>query len=150
MQQKETILINASPEKVWNFIEDPNNLPLWNPKVQRVTAFGSSGKSVGSNFGIMYMMNKIPSEMRGEVVVHEPNSRLTFRFLDGKMERGNHVEESFSLTPTPSGVLLERTIDFTNAPIPWWARIIMWIIFKTGKPVGDTYLVKLKSLIEEK
>ncbi len=150
MTQKETILINSPIEKVWNFIEDPNNLQLWNPKVQRVTAFGNSGKSVGSNFGIMYMMNNIPSEMRGEIVVHEPNSRLTFRFLDGKMNHGTFVDESFFLTKAPNGVLLERSIDFTNAPIPWWGRIIMWIVFKTGKPVGDAYLVKLRDLIEEK
>ncbi|MBI2429891.1 MAG: SRPBCC family protein [Ignavibacteriales bacterium] len=119
MQQKETILINAQIQSVWNFIEDPNNLQLWNPKVRRVTAFGNSGKSVGSNFGIMYMMNNSASEMRGEVIVHEPTSRLTFRFSDGKMQHGR-------------------------------GRIIMWIVFKTGKPVGEPYLVKLRDLIEKK
>lgn len=150
MIQKETILINTPIEKVWNFIEDPNNLQLWNPKVHKVTALSSSGKNVGSTFGILYVMSNKANEMRGEVTVREPMTRLVFRYSGAQMGQNNFVEEGFTLAANGSGTLLHRTIDFSNASFPWWAKVIMWIIIKTGNPVGETYEAKLKSLIEEK
>lgn len=149
VQQKETILINVPIETVWNFIEDPNNLQLWNPKVQRVTAFSNSGKSVGSTFGILYMMSNKANEMRGEVTVREPMSRLTFRYSGAQMERNDFVEEGFLLLSDGNTTILERTINFSHAPLPWWAKIIMRIIFTAGKPVEESYLVKLKESIEK-
>lgn len=149
MIQSEEIIINAPIETVWNFIEDPNNLQLWNPKVKRVTAFSNSGKEVGTSFGILYLMSGKTSEMRGEVVIREPMVRLTFRYSGGQMGQDKYVEEGFELTPTTGGILLVQSINFTELEIPLWARIVMWFVFKTGKPVGESYLVTLKSLIEQ-
>ena len=148
MIQSEQIIINVSIATVWNFIEDPNNLQLWNPKVKRVTAFSNSGKEVGTSFGILYMMSGKANELRGEVVLREPLSRITFRYSGGQMGQENFVEEAFELKPATDGTILIQTINFTNADFPLWARIVMWIIFKTGKPVGESYLATMKSLIE--
>lgn len=150
MKQQETILINAPIETVWNFIEDPNNLQLWNPKVHKVTALSNSGKHVGSTFGILYVMSNKANEMLGEVTVREPMTRLAFRYSGAQMGQDEFIEEVFHLTPAGNATTLERVIDYSHARFPWWAKIIMWIIFKTGKPVGDAYLMKMKSLLEEK
>ena len=149
MIQKERTIIRASLEQVWNFIEDPNNLPKWNPKVQGITSFSGSGKEIGANFGILYVMNTKADDLRGEILVREALSRLTFRYSGGQMPQGDYVDEGFILTQVDDTIGLVRTIDIHLKEIPWWVKIIMWIIFKTGKPVGKPYIETLKDLIEQ-
>ena len=146
--QTEHVVIAAPLNTVWNFIEDPNNLLLWNPKVRRVTALSDAGKEIGTIFGILYVMNNKADEMLGTIALRVPMSRITFRYSGGKMPPDNFVEEGFVLAQRNNGVLVERTITFTVSAIPLWARFVMWIIFKIGKPDGESYLTTLKSLIE--
>ena len=147
MKVKEKISIGASPEQVWKFIEDPNNLSIWNPKVKMVTAFDST-RHVGYSFGIMYEMSGRAMEYRAEITTFEYASHLVFTFSGGSLPMPNSVTEEFIITPLETGSLLQRNVDFGRANMPWWAKILFWLIFTFGKPVGDTYLMDVKRIIE--
>jgi len=149
MKQKESIKIFATQEQFWSFIEDPNNLPLWNPKVRKVTAMNSS-HHLGYSFGIMYELSGKAMEYRAEMTRFEPPTHLTFTFTGGSFPSENFVNEEFTITPHGDHCMLHRTIDFSNANIPLWAKILMWIIFRFGSPMGKTYLETLKEIVEKR
>ncbi len=76
---EDTVQIKGPPEKVWIFIEDPERMKLWNPKIQRISAISWGERAVGYRYRITYTMRKKTSEFLAEIVEYRRPEKLVIR-----------------------------------------------------------------------
>ena len=148
MNIRDSILINCTPDKVWRFVENPEFMKRWNPKVQWVSA-ADKQREKGYEYGIMYVMNDKADQFRGEYIVYDPPRLLVIRLTSEALQPSSFVEECYTLTEKGSATMLEQSIEFHNSGVNIFARMLVAFIMRFGKPVGKRYLETLKEMVEE-
>lgn len=150
MKFTDSVFINRPAATVWAFLEDPGNMPLWNPKVKRVSPSSFTTIQQGYRYAITYQMNERAraSEFLAEFVHFEKPTRLVIR-LTGRPDSQNRViEEIYELSESDGGTFLRQTIHIDNAGINIFLRFLVWLIQRWGKPTGKRYLETLRDIIE--
>ena len=150
MHLSDSVLIRATVEDVWAAVDDERLLHEWNPKVVEVSHPSPGRRRVGYAYQVVFEMSGRRTRMRALVVERHPPNRLVVR-LEPAERRGlaPTVTEQYTLESVGDGhVRLEQTIDLSSDGIPRWARVLMWVIQRFGKPVDKPYLARLKELIE--
>lgn len=146
------ILIRRSAATVWVFLQNPENMLLWNPNVTHVSPSVFSNPQQGYRYTITYQLNKnaIAPELQAEFVHFEPFSKLVIRHTEGLSSPHNNrvIEEIYELSERDGGTFLTQTIRIENSGINIFLRLLIWIIQKTGKPTGKPYLDTLRDIIE--
>jgi len=150
MKLVNSIFINCPAGIVWAFLENPGNMPLWNPKVKCVSPSSFSRPQQGYRYAITYQMheNSRASEFQAEFVHFEPSAKLFIRLTGGLSPRDSVISESYELTERDGGTFLKQTINIENSGINIFFRLLIWIIQRWGKPVGKPYLGTLRDIIE--
>lgn len=151
MKLENSIFIKRPPGAVWAFLENPENMPLWNPNVKHVSPSCFSNPQQGYRYAITYQMggNAAASEFQAEFVHFEPVSKLVIRHTEGLSSHQNRViEETYELAERDGGTFLTQTIRVENSGINIFLRLLIWVIQKWGKPVGKPYLGTLRDIIE--
>jgi len=144
------IYINRPASTVWAFLEDPANMPLWNPKVKRVSPSSFSAPQQGYRYAITYQMRDRAraSEFLAEFVHFEPFSKLVIR-LTGPSSRDMVIDEIYDLSERDGGTLLTQSIIIVNSGINIFFRFLIRLVQRWGKPTGKRYLETLRDIIEE-
>lgn len=152
MHIKQQILIDASPEKVWDLIEDPENHSRWNPKVKDTNLISHGERRVGYRYRITFSMRGRDNEMEAEIREYDPPRRLVTdmknRFYADANALERRFEEVYQLITEGDKTLLRQTIAIDNSGINLFFRLVIGLVLKIGKPVGKEYLVTLKELAE--
>lgn len=151
MKLVDSIFINRPIGTVWAFLEDPANMPRWNPKVKRVSPSSFAAIQQGYRYAITYQMNERAkaSEFLAEFVHFEPPSKLVIRHTGGPDSQNRVIEEIYELSERNEGTFLTQTIRINNSGINIFFRFLIWLIQRWGKPVGKRYLETLRDIIEE-
>ena len=144
---RDSVEINRPPDKVWRFIENPELMKQWNPKVQWVTA-GDGKRGQGFVYGITYVTRGKAQEFRAEYVTYDAPCLLAIRLTSTAMPQDSFVEERYTLTDNGSSTLLEQHIEVHNSEINIFWKMLAAFIMRFGKPVGKRYLETLKELVE--
>ncbi len=147
MTIRDSVDINAPVDVVWLWVQNPENMGRWNPKVQKVTAM-SPPYRLGYKYGIMYAMNNKVTEYSAEFVEFDPPFRLTIRLSTTMMDQSFFVEEKYLLESRNNATHLSQEIVVHDSKVNVFWNILIWFITRFGKPVGERYLEKLKSLVE--
>ena len=147
MTIRDSVDINAPVDVVWPWVQDPENMTRWNPKVQKVTAM-SPPYRLGYKYGIMYAMNNKVTEYSAEFVEYEHPFRLTIRLTTTLMDQSFFVEEKYLLESHNNTTHLSQEVVVHDSTVNVFWNILVWLIMRIGKPVGERYLEKLKSLVE--
>ena len=147
---KESIEIPQSAERVWDVIENPETMKLWNPNVKGVVLANWGNRSKGFRYRITYALNGKPSELEAEIVEYHAPRRLVIKLTGGHLSKYAYVHEVYDLVPVEGGTRLKQTIEIHDSSIPLIFRILLWFIRRFGKPTGDSYLAGVKSLAEDK
>jgi len=150
MELIDNIFINRPAGTVWAFLEKPENMLLWNPKVKRVSPSAFEGPQKGYRYSITYQMHERakPSEFLAEFVHFEPLSKLVIRHTGGLSPHNRVIEEIYELAERDGGTFLTQTIRIGNAGINIFFRFLIWFIQRWGKPTGKRYLETLRDIIE--
>lgn len=147
----ERVLIKAPPESVWNFLVNPENFPLWNPKVKAVELVSTMGPQRGFRYNIRFQMRERsqPADFQAVFEEFEPFSRLVIRQTEGCSPEKRVIRESYLLAKDEMGTLLTQTIDLSESRINIIFRAIIWLIQRWGRPTGTPYLEVLRDLVEK-
>ena len=145
---KDTVQIKSSPENVWSFIEDPERMKSWNPKIQRISSISWGARSIGYRYRITYAMRNKTSEFLAEIIEYRKPEKLVIRLTEGNLSQGSYICEIYQLSRTAEGTLVEQTIEINNSRINIFFRLMIAFIYRFGKPTGQKYLEKLKELVE--
>jgi hypothetical protein len=152
MKLIDSIYTNCSAQTVWTFLQNPENMLLWNPKVKRVSPGSFDQPRLGFQYAITYQMrDRAPAqEFLAEFVHFEPPLKLVIRLIGGLAPRHSLIEEIYELSERDSGTFLKQTIHLDNSGINIFFRFLIWFIQRTGKPTGKRYLETLRDIIERK
>lgn len=145
---KDSVQIHGSPDRVWAFIEDPQRMKSWNPKIQSIVSISWGQRTVGYQYRITYAMSGKTSDFLAEFVEYRRPEKLVVRLSEGRLPRGAAVHEIYELSPNREGTLLQQRVEFLNSGVNIFLRLLIAFICRFGKPTGQTYLEKLKELVE--
>ena len=152
MKLIDSIAVNAPAATVWAFLVNPENLPLWNPKVKRVSPASFSAPGPGYRYAITYQLHERTraTEFLAEFVRFEPLVKLVIRNTGGVGPRNQIIEEIYDLSERGGGTFLAQTVDIRNSGINVFFRLLIWFIQRWGKPTGKRYLETLRDIVEQR
>jgi uncharacterized protein YndB with AHSA1/START domain len=145
---RDSVRIKSPPEKVWRFIEDPERLKSWNPKVQSISPISWGARSVGYRYRVTYAMSRKANEFLAEITEYRRPEKIVIRLTEANLARGRTVNEIYELSPSEEGTLLEQRIEINNSGLNLFFRLLIAFLHRFGKPTGKRYLAGLKELIE--
>lgn len=145
----DSIFIDRAPEVVWAFLEDPANMPLWNPKVKRVSPTSFEQPRQGYRYAITYQMRESakPADFLAEIIQYEASSKLVIRLTTVYAPHGSIIEERYELSEREGGTLLQQTIHIEDPGINLFLRFLIWLLRRVGKPTGTRYLETFRDLV---
>ena len=139
------VFIQASPEKVFDYVSDLTRHPEWSGGELKIESITPGLVRVGSQYksrGEVAVEKERPNEL---TITHfEPPARFEFAAQDPSFGRVLH---DFRFTSQRDGTLMERTVSMTMNPI-------MALAFKLiirpmiGKPMMDKSFDRLKERLE--
>ena len=144
MRQTRSIRVNATPDKVWELIDDDAKLPLWMPNV--VGTRYPDGKPEGTKIGARFVQElregDKTSSYEGEITEYVPGKLLA------KMMRPQafaihvvyHVEGDDDWTKLDYGCDVR--------PMTWRGYLMVWYGRKLLNSILDQQLARLKLLAE--
>lgn len=145
---RDSVRIKSPPEKVWRFIEDPERMKSWNPKVQSISPISWGERSVGYRYRVTYVMSRKANEFLAEIIEYRKPEKIVIRLTEANLPRGSTVNEIYELSPSEEGTLLEQRIEINNSGLNLFFRLLIAFIHRFGKPTEKRYLEALKELIE--
>ena len=102
------LVIEASPEAVWEVISDPRNLPHWDRHISRVEGVPADGLRLGTRYMTEMRFMAFRTHVAGEVLEWDPPQLSVIR-LKGLLDATvTSVVEELS----GGRSLLEHTIDY--------------------------------------
>jgi uncharacterized protein YndB with AHSA1/START domain len=140
-----SVVINASPATVFNYVADLTRHPEWSGGRLKIEALSSGPVAVGSQYsshGDVAGQKDRPNQLR--VTHYQPPTRFAFVAQDPDF---GEVPHEFTIKPQAGGSLLERTVTINLPP----ARAFLFRIFiqpLVGRPMMDKALTALKAKLE--
>lgn len=138
---EKSITINATVEKVFNYIDGGTNLPeIWPSlmevkDVKRLPNGGHSDRYV-------YKMAGVRLEGTSEDIEYVPNQRIVT-----KTKGGADSIQTWLFQPEVGGTKVTFIAEYT-VPIPVLGKLAESIIIKMNEHEGDTILANLKAMME--
>src|SRR5919201_6138827 len=126
--------VEASIERVFDFVDDPENLRTYVPNVERVEDVQRTDKRIGDSFRVIYKVLAVTFDEKFTVIEYESPHRTVLTFEGGMKGKfawtfeaeGPHtrvnVDVEYELAGGPLGkavdrLLLERTNERTIDPM---------------------------------
>ena len=148
MKIKESIKINSSATAIWSILQDPGNMPSWNPKC--ISCNGSKSIKKGSSFDAVFKLGKNPKSTTCKIMELKPCEQITIRYSgEAFSSEDGFVDETFylnSIEPMQTKIRLE--VDFSNSKLPVFIKIIMWFINTFGYKAGKSSLDGIQDLLK--
>ena len=145
---RDSIRINRPPENVWRYLEDPELMTLWNPKIKAVVPVSWGQRGRGHRYRIKYVMGGKEREVSAEIEEYQSPVKLVIRLTGGGLPPTGYAQEIYELSPEPGGTLLTQTIRVHNSGVNIFFRLLATFLQRFGKPTGKKYLAHLKELVE--
>ncbi len=135
------ISIHAPVDKVFDFMDDPHNLPEVWPSMVEVRNV-TPAPAGGYNFDWVYKMAGIRIDGTTETIEHAPNERIVTQSKKG-------IDSKFTWKYRYEGNITEITVDTEyNIPIPLIGKLAEALIVKQNEHEADTLLDNLKNRME--
>jgi carbon monoxide dehydrogenase subunit G len=116
---RKTATFDAQVEKVFELIDNPDNIPRYVPNVERVADVKRTDGRIGDTFRVFYKVLGMTFDERFMVTGYEPNRKLVSDF-DGGMKgtfswsfepRGNQTECTMDINYQVGGGVLGKAAD---------------------------------------
>lgn len=150
MKQHSYIDIADTPEVIWPVVADAEWLAGWNEKIVSVKALGSSRPALAANYEFTFQMSKSSATTVCEATLSQfkPHELVEWTYFGTYKQKHWQVVDRFRLKVRGNQTRLYRDLDISQAPLPTWIRPLVWLVFKFGRPVGQTNLQRIKELVE--
>jgi uncharacterized membrane protein len=135
---KKSTQINTPVEKVYGYISDHKNEPIWMPGMIEVNLIKGAGDSVGDQYKWKYKMAGMIFD--GETIITEinPNKKIVT-----ESKGGIKSTFTFIFEPNNGATLLSLTIQYT-VPVPVLGKIAEKIILGKNEREADLAMENIK------
>ena len=137
---KDSILIDAPPEDVFAYVDDPMELPTWLPSMIEVR--NVIGTGLGQQYEYTYKMAGLLLRGQNVVVEHVPNERGLHQVI-GMIS----ALWDYSVEPHADGTLLSIQVEY-SIPIPVLGRLAERLAIKQNAASFDLALINVKDVME--
>ncbi len=96
--------IDAPAEKVYAFVDNPENLPQYVPNVERVVDIKRSEGRIGDSFRVIYKVMGVTFDEKFTVTEHQPPRKAGSRFEGG-------MKGTFDWSFEPQGQQTKTSVD---------------------------------------
>lgn len=134
--------ISIPPEKVFNFLTDPKNIPLVLPGLIENYNIPNLPIQVGSKFNFKYQTLGIVQE--GEIVVDKVESPSTYDFTSTGGVASKWLQH---MTAKDGGTHFTLDVEY-DPPKSWLDKIKIDVVRKMNKGDAEKYTQNLKTLLE--
>jgi uncharacterized protein YndB with AHSA1/START domain len=150
MKIKASISINASPGTVWEYVGQPDCWPLFHTKVRQAKLTSLQGGIVGAIYDIEFNMGGKTAPTRCEIVDLAPGRmiRVTSSVPDSHGGSAGFAVLTYELEDELRQTKVTERIEMSVAGIPWIFRPLVLLLFRFGRPSGETTLMRLKKVVE--
>lgn len=136
-----SITINAPVEKVFEYMDDPCNLPNFWPSMLEAQVSGPAEVG-GYNFEWEYKMAGVRLRGASEIVERIPNRKMVTMSKKG-------VESRFTWSYEPEGEATRMTVEAEyTIPVPVLGKLAESVIARNNEREADILLANLKTIME--
>ena len=138
---EKSIIINAQPEKVFEYIDDPMNNPEW--MIGMVEVHEVEGlPGVGRHFHWTFKMVGIPLKGQSTTIEHVPNRRIVTESQGG-------VSSTWAADVEPEGEGTKLTMNVEYAiPIPVLGKLAEHLISKQNQRNLESSMENIQHMLE--
>lgn len=137
---KDSILIHASPDDVFAYVDDPRELPTWLPSMIEVR--NVIGTGLGQQYEYTYKMAGLLLRGQNIVIEHVPNERGLHQVI-GMISALWH----YSVEPHAEGTIFNIEVEY-SIPIPVLGRLAEHLAVKQNAASFELALINVKDVME--
>jgi uncharacterized protein YndB with AHSA1/START domain len=153
MKLKDEVVIDATSDKVWEYVGSPEMWPLFHVKAGECRQIRHQSDVIGSLYDIEFRLGSKTSITRCEIVDRRIGRLISIRSTlpepDGQSGRSLSAGITYELEDQGWTTRVKEQIEFTSINIPPILRPLIWLISRFGRPTGETTLMRLKRMVEE-
>lgn len=139
---QKSIQISAPVEKVFDYLQDPENLPeIW-PSLVEVKNIQRTSGGEFSSYKWTYKMAGMRFQGTTDITESIPNQRAVFKESGGI--QGTHI---MTFESQEGGMLLTVDVEYI-IPIPLLGKLAEPFILRQNENEADTFLANLKARME--
>ena len=112
---KDKIQIDRSPEEVWRYIQSPELMKEWNPKVNAFVPVSWGEPAEGYRFRVRYKMFGRESNFLAEFMEYQKPVKLLIHLSGGNLPVKGYIQEIYELAENTRGTLLKQRIEVYNS-----------------------------------
>ncbi|MEN0110661.1 MAG: SRPBCC family protein [Planctomycetota bacterium] len=158
-------VVDGPAEAVWPRVADPERMLDWHPKLIAVDRTATGQVTAGERFLLAFdkpALGRRRQERLGQgtekpateatrVTVSRVEPPLLVEYEHETVHRGitRIAVETYELTPQGSRTRVEQVVDLSRANLPWWARALIGLISRIGRPVGRPDLEVLADVVRQ-
>jgi hypothetical protein len=146
---KESLVIDASSRRVWEYLGTPDCWYLFDDKVIECMLTSSQGGCLGAVYKTKRRMGQRTTWTRDEIVAIQPESLIKMRSMVVEPhEAAAGAVVTYELFEHGSGTKVNATCDMDLSRLSIFIRAIVWFIARFGYHAAETPLQKLKRIVE--
>ncbi|MDZ7617464.1 MAG: SRPBCC family protein [Patescibacteria group bacterium] len=147
MQLKDSIIIAASTDRVWEYVRSPELWNLFDDKVQgcRLTS-GQDGR-IGAIYDINRRLGTRVTTMRSSISELQPCRTIcTHEMMPDSDEPAAVI--TYQLDDLGSSTRVTALAEIRLPRMNVCLRALIWFVSRFGSPLGETALMRLKRIVE--
>lgn len=140
-------LVNAGPERCFDFVADPSLAPLFIGGLYSITPMEVEPRGVGNRWGFEYDMFGVPLRGESECVAYERPTRYAWRTLpDSKVD----ATFTYVFQPEDGGTRVSLSVEYEVPEMALAGRIAdKLVIERMNEHEADAAVNNLKIVLEE-
>ncbi|MBN2473007.1 MAG: SRPBCC family protein [Pirellulales bacterium] len=153
MLLKDSVLINASADRVWEYVGSPDLWPLFHAKAGNCEQLSAQGGAIGSLYEMEFSLGSKTSPTKCEIIDLRVGQTIqlksTLPGLNPKTGQPDAAVITYELQDRGFKTKVYEQIHLDLSSVNPLLRVLAWLIHRLGKPSGETSLRKLKKIVEE-
>ena len=148
MTLAESAETDASPEAVWEVLQDLDLMPLWNPKCHACRVLSAGGVGLWARLQVTFRWRGREQGSDAEIIEWQPGVRLAIRYRGGVLAGDGTVDEHFELSTRRDRTVVTHRLDLGNSGVPWIVQALMKLVNTLGHTKGKSIAQSLCDLVE--
>ena len=150
MLHKDSVVIDATFDRVWEYIGSPDLWGLFHAKLDSCEQISGPSGQIGSTYAMVFRMGAKRLPTCCEVVDLHPAAMIQVLSTASDPNRPPcSAMLTYSLRNIGAKTRVDERVEIIDPKINILIRAVVWFISRFGWMVGDTTLMRLKKIVEE-
>jgi hypothetical protein len=150
MHFKDSIVIAAPSDHVWEYIGSPDVWSLFHAKLVSCERTSVQGGRIHSTYAMVFRMGTRTMPTHCEIIDLRPGAMIQVQSTTADSSRpAASAELTYSLLDIGRSTRVDERVKIVVPKMSCLLRAVVWLTSRFGSPQGETTLMKLKKLVEE-